>query len=428
MVEDKSAAAVLAGTGMSASLRILLAAMCGVAVANIYYAQPLLERIGSDLSIPPANLGVIIAMAQLGYLVGLIALVPLGDLVNRRGLIAIQIAATAAGTTLVAFSTSSVQLLVGMAVAGLFSVVAQVVVAYAAAVSAPAERGTNIGIVTSGVVIGIVLARTASGVVADLVGWRVVYGGSALISVLLAGVVLARLPRDQRPQPGHTYARAVISVVTLTVTERVFRTRAVMTLFLFASFGVLWSGMALPLSAHPWHLSTTQIGLFGIAGLIGALGATRAGRLADQGRQKWVTAAGLTVLVISWVLSAQAPHSLVLFAIGVIALDFAVQSVHVASQHQIVAHATESAGSVVGSYMVYYSLGSAIGAVSSTAVFESAGWSAVCVLGGAYALAALGVWGVDLAVPARTPRSPAGLSCPAPRDHRQPDSTPASCR
>lgn len=418
MVEDEQGAAAPAGTGISTSLRILLAVLCGVAVANIYYAQPLLERIGSDLSIPRANLGVIIAIAQLGYLVGLIALVPLGDLVNRRKLIAIQIGAAAAGTTLVAFSTTSVQLLVGMAVAGLFSVVVQVVVAYAAAVSAPAERGMNIGVVTSGVVIGIVMARTASGVIADLVGWRAVYAGSALISVLLAGVALARLPRDKRVPPERTYARAVVSVITLTATDRVFRTRAVIALFLFASFGVLWSGMALPLSADPWHLSTTQIGLFGIAGLIGALGATRAGRWADRGKQQRVTAIGLIVLMISWVFSAQAPHSLVLFVIGVIALDFAVQAVHVTSQNQIVAHAPESAGSVVGSYMVFYSLGSAIGAMSSAAVFASAGWGAVCVLGGAYAAVAFCVWAVELR----------GLSYPARRDRRQRDSTPVSCR
>jgi predicted MFS family arabinose efflux permease len=386
---------------MSGALRMLLAVLCAVAVANIYYAQPLLERIGSDLSLPPASLGVVIACAQLGYLMGLIALVPLGDLVNRRKLIAVQIVAAAAGTMLVAFSSTSAQLLVGMTVAGVFSVVVQVVVAYAAAISTPAERGTNIGVITSGVVAGIVLARTASGVVADLAGWRVVYAGSAIISVVLAAVALAWLPKAKRPPSPCPYAHAVVSVVTLTVRSRVFRTRAVITLFLFASFGVLWSGMALPLSAAPWRLSTTQIGLFGIAGLVGALGAARAGRWADRGRGQRVTVLSLSGLVLSWVLTAQAPHSLVLLVAGVIALDFAVQAVHVTSQHQIVAHAPESAGRIIGSYMVFYSLGSAIGAVSTSVVFHSAGWGAVSILGGAYAAAALVVWVIDQLVPVR---------------------------
>ncbi|MGG7102803.1 MFS transporter [Rhodococcus sp. 24CO] len=381
---------------MFRGLRILLAVLCGVSVANIYYAQPLLEQIGSDLSLPTAALGLVVALAQLGYLVGLILLVPLGDLVDRRKLIASQIAAAATGTLLVAFAATNTQLLIGITVAGVFSVVVQVIVAYAAAISAPDERGTNIGVITSGVVAGIILARTIAGMVSDLAGWRTVYLGSAVISILIAAVAVTMLPKDVRSRPKQgTYARAVGSVVTLTTTNRIFRTRAVITLFLFASFDALWSGMALPLSEEPWRLSTTQIGLFGIAGLVGALGAVGAGRWADQGKAQSVTGASLVVLVLSWVLSAQATHSLVLLVIGVIVLDFAVQAVHVTSQNLIVADAPESAGRIIGSYMVFYSLGSAIGAISTTAVFHAAGWGAASVLGGAYAAAALSVWIID---------------------------------
>ncbi|WP_241259539.1 MFS transporter [Rhodococcus sp. KRD197] len=381
---------------MSRGLRILLAVLCGVSVANIYYAQPLLEQIGSDLSLPTASLGLVVALAQLGYLVGLIMLVPLGDLVDRRKLIAIQTAAAATGTLLVAFSTTNAQLLIGITVTGVFSVVVQVIVAYAAAISDPDERGANIGVITSGVVVGIILARTVAGMVADVAGWRAVYSGSAVISILIAAVALTMLPKDVRSRPKQgTYARAVGSVVTLTTTNRVFRTRALITLFLFASFGALWSGMTLPLTEEPWRLSTTQIGLFGIAGLIGALGAVSAGRWADQGKAQRVTGLSLVVLVLSWVLSAQATHSLALLVVGVIALDFAVQAVHVTSQNLIVAHDPESAGRIIGSYMVFYSLGSAIGAISTTVVFHAAGWGAASVLGGAYATAALSVWVID---------------------------------
>jgi predicted MFS family arabinose efflux permease len=380
---------------MSRGLRILLAVLCGVSVANIYYAQPLLEQIGSDLSLPTASLGLVVALAQLGYLVGLIMLVPLGDLVDRRKLIAIQTAAAATGTLLVAFSTTNAQLLIGITVTGVFSVVVQVIVAYAAAISDPDERGANIGVITSGVVVGIILARTVAGMVA-VAGWRAVYSGSAVISILIAAVALTMLPKDVRSRPKQgTYARAVGSVVTLTTTNRVFRTRALITLFLFASFGALWSGMTLPLTEEPWRLSTTQIGLFGIAGLIGALGAVSAGRWADQGKAQRVTGLSLVVLVLSWVLSAQATHSLALLVVGVIALDFAVQAVHVTSQNLIVAHDPESAGRIIGSYMVFYSLGSAIGAISTTVVFHAAGWGAASVLGGAYATAALSVWVID---------------------------------
>eukprot|EP01133_Synstelium_polycarpum_P025090 gene25090-30117_t len=333
---------------MSRGLRLLLAVLCGVSVANIYYAQPLLGQIGSDLSIPPAGLGFVVALAQLGYVVGLIVLVPLSDLVNRKKLIVIQIVAAATGTMLVALATTNLQLLIGMAVAGTFSVVVQVIVAYAAAISDPDERGANIGVITSGVVVGIILARTVAGAVADLAGWRAVYAGSTFISVLVAAVALTMLPKDPRLQHDRrSYVRAMGSVVTLTLTNRLFRTRALIALFLFASFGALWSGMALPLSEEPWRLSTTQIGLFGIAGLVGALGAVGAGRWADQGKAQRVTGASLVVLVLSWVLNAQATHSLVLLVVGVVALDFAVQAVHVTSQNLIVANTPESSGQII---------------------------------------------------------------------------------
>ncbi|MFE5645004.1 MFS transporter [Rhodococcus sp. NPDC056516] len=393
--------------GMPHRLRILLAVLCGVSVANIYYAQPLLGQIGADLSLPAAGLGLVVALAQLGYLAGLIVLVPLSDLVDRRNLIALQIGAAATGMMLVAFSTTSLQLLIGTTVAGAFSVVVQVIVAYAAAISHPEERGANIGVITSGVVVGIILARTVAGLVADLAGWRAVYSGSAVLSLLIAAVALAMLPKDVCPRRKKgSYARAVGSVVTLTTTNRVFRTRALITLFLFASFGALWSGMTLPLSEEPWRLSTTQIGLFGIAGLVGALGAISAGRWADEGKSQRVTGLSLIVLVLSWVLSAQATHSLVLLAIGVIALDFAVQAVHVTSQNLIVAHAPESAGRIIGSYMVFYSLGSAIGAISTTMVFHAAGWGASSAVGGGYAAAALIVWIVDLTRTSRARKQP----------------------
>ncbi|MFE5877829.1 MFS transporter [Rhodococcus sp. NPDC056506] len=393
--------------GMPHRLRILLAVLCGVSVANIYYAQPLLGQIGADLSLPAAGLGLVVALAQLGYLAGLIVLVPLSDLVDRKKLIALQIGSAATGMMFVAFSTTSLQLLIGITVAGAFSVVVQVIVAYAAAISHPEERGANIGVITSGVVVGIILARTVAGLVADLAGWRAVYSGSAVLSLLIAAVALAMLPKDVCPRRNKSsYARAVGSVVTLTTTNRVFRTRALITLFLFASFGALWSGMTLPLSEEPWRLSTTQIGLFGIAGLVGALGAISAGRWADEGKSQRVTGLSLIVLVLSWVLSAQATHSLVLLAIGVIALDFAVQAVHVTSQNLIVAHAPESAGRIIGSYMVFYSLGSAIGAISTTMVFHVSGWGASSAVGGGYAVAALIVWIVDLTRTSRARKQP----------------------
>lgn len=161
---------------------------------------------------------------------------------------------------------------------------------------------------------------------------------------------------------------------------------------MFASFGALWSGLALPLEASPWHLSTAQVGLFGIAGLAGALGAGRAGRWADDGFASTVTGAALVLLAVSWLATAQGSWSLWLLVVGVIVLDFAVQAVHVSNQHLLTAGHPDRTSSVIGSYMLFYSVGSALGAVTTTAVYSVAGWAGSSVLGAAFAIGALVIW------------------------------------
>jgi predicted MFS family arabinose efflux permease len=368
-------------------------------VANVYYAQPLLEHIGESVAIPTGRLGWIVASGQAGYLVGLAALVPLGDWVNRRLLIPVHLLLATLGTTVVATSTGPTALYLGAALAGTFSVVVQIAVAYAAALSDPGERGHNIGIVTSGVVIGIIMARTAAGAVASLGGWRAIYVLAACLGIVMALLSWILLPNDRPRQARSSYRLAVGSVFVLTATDRVFRTRALIAFFLFASFGVLWSGLALPLSGDPWRLSPARIGLFGFAGLAGTLGAARAGRWSDQGRTGAVTVTALIVLIISWWFIAQAQHTLWCVVIGAVVLDFAVQAVHVTNQNLIVVRSPDSSSRVIGAYMIYYSLGSALGAITTSTLYEHRGWPAACLLGAGYAAAALAIFGLDRTAP-----------------------------
>jgi predicted MFS family arabinose efflux permease len=375
--------------------RLILAVLCGVSVANVYYAQPVLERIGESLAIPTGQLGWVVASGQAGYLVGLAALVPLGDWVNRRLLIPMHLLLTAVGTTIAATSTGPTALYLGAALAGAFSVVVQIAVAYTAALSDPGERGHNIGIVTSGVVIGIIMARTAAGAVASLAGWRAIYALAACLGIVMALLSWILLPGDRPHRTPGSYRLAVCSVFVLAATDRVFRTRALIAFFLFASFGALWSGLALPLSGDPWRLSPAQIGLFGFAGLAGTLGAARAGRWADRGGAGTVTATALILLIISWWFTAQAEHALWCVAIGAILLDFAVQAVHVTNQNLIVARDPDSSSGIIGAYMIYYSVGSALGAITTSALYEHLGWPAACLLGAGCSAAALTIWGLD---------------------------------
>ncbi|WP_131812887.1 MFS transporter, partial [Mycolicibacterium peregrinum] len=180
----------------TAGLKILLATVCAVAVATIYAAQPVLALIGHDLGLPDAELGSIVTAGQLGYLVGLVVLVPLGDMVDRRRLISGHLLLAAVGVALAATATQSWLLLAGLAVAGLFAVVVQTTVAYAAALSAPEQRGRTLGVVTSGVVIGILGSRVVAGAVAAVWGWRSVYLGLAVLLLTLACLVLRLLPPD----------------------------------------------------------------------------------------------------------------------------------------------------------------------------------------------------------------------------------------
>ena len=326
--------------------RMLFAAVCAVAVASMYAAQPVLAQIGSDLGVPDAHLGWIVAAGQLGYLAGLAVLVPLGDMKDRRKLIAGHLVLTAVGAALAATATRAWVLLAGLAVAGLFAVVVQTTVAYAAALSTPEERGRNLGAVTSGVVIGILGARVAAGALASALGWRSVYAALAALLVTLACLVLRILPPDTRA--GHATYRQVLTSLGGLFRERLFVSRGLIAFFLFASFGTLWSGLALPLAAAPWHLSTAQIGLFGLAGLAGALGAARTGRWADAGLAKAVTGGALALLALSWLLIGQAAWSLWLVAIGVVVLDFAVQAVHVSNQHLLAMSYPNRTSSVIG--------------------------------------------------------------------------------
>ncbi|WP_307498693.1 MFS transporter [Arthrobacter woluwensis] len=370
--------------------RMLLAAVCSVAVATIYVAQPVLAQIGRDLGMPESDVGWIVAAGQIGYLIGLAVLVPLGDMLDRRKLIGGQLVLAAVGMLVTAVAPGLWLLLVGIAATGLFAVVVQTTVAFAADLSTPEERGRTLGIVTSGVIIGILGARVLAGILADLWGWRSVYITLALLLAALSIAVLTLLPADHRSHR-RTYGDVLTSLAHL-FREPLFVSRGMIAFFLFASFGTLWSGLALPLAVEPWRLGAAQIGMFGVAGLAGALGAARAGRWADHGHANQVTGAALAVLALSWIASGQVTWSLWWVAVGVIGLDFAVQAAHVSNQSLLTAAYPEQTSSAIGGYMIFYSLGSALGATATSTIYSASGWIGCAILGAGFALCGLLAW------------------------------------
>lgn len=379
-------------SGLPHWMLIIFAITCGSSVANIYYAQPLLDTIATSFDIDAARVGLVVTLTQVGYAAGLLFIVPLGDLVNRRKLIVAQALLSAVALAGVGSAPGAPFLFAGMVLVGLLAVVVQVLVALTATLSRPEERGRAVGLVTSGVVIGILAARFVAGILADAGGWRAVYFSSAGL-MLLMGLLLAYcLPRDIPVASAQRYGAVLKSIPALFLLEPLLRLRAGLAFLIFASFSTLWTAMVLPLRAAPFSLSHTAIGLFGLAGLAGALAASRAGRLADRGLAECTTGFSLVLLVFSWMAIGFLPHSLVVFTIGVVLLDFAVQAVHVTNQSLIFATRPEAHSRLVAGYMIFYSTGSALGAIASTASYARYGWTGVCLTGAAFSLAGLLLW------------------------------------
>lgn len=371
---------------------LLFAVAAGLAVANVYYAQPMLHLMAAEFGIPKGSAGIIVTVTQIGYGLGLLLIVPLGDVLNRRKLISGQMLLSVLALLLIGFAGHRFVFFIGMALLGLLAVVTQVLVAYSATLAAPAERGRVVGLVTSGIVVGILLARTVSGTMADLAGWRSVYFLSAGLTLILTGILMKVLPVADQNKTFTSYPELLISMFRLFAAEPLLLIRSVIALFLFAAFSTLWTALVLPLSVAPFSLSSTEIGLFGLVGVLGTLGATKAGQFADRGKAQWTTGIALSLLLLSWLSVTFTESSLWALILGIIILDLAVQAVHVTNQSMIYTLQPEARSRIVAGYMIFYSIGSGIGSIMSTKVFAAAGWTGVCVLGAGFSTLALLFW------------------------------------
>ncbi|WP_394832674.1 MFS transporter [Pendulispora rubella] len=393
---------------------LLFSVACGLAVANVYFAQPLLDAMAARFGIPHATVGIVVTVTQVGYGLGLLLLVPLGDRLNRRKLIVRQSVLSAMALVAAGSALTAPWLLGAMAFVGLLAVVTQTLVAFGATLAAPEQRGRVVGVITSGIVLGILLARTVAGALADLAGWRSVYFVSAALTLVIAALLHRVLPAEDTGRETTPYFKLVSSVFTLFVEEPLLRIRATIALLMFASVTVLWTPMVLPLSAPPFSLSHTQIGAFGLAGAAGALGAARAGGWADRGHERTVTALGLLLMLVSWLPIGMMKQSLWALAAGVVVFDLGLQSTHVTSQTVLYGALPADAHSrITAGYMICYSIGCALGSVVSTAVYVRGGWEAVCMLGAAINGVALAFWAVTLRrAPHLLRKSPSTLPTP----------------
>ncbi|OAT22661.1 major facilitator superfamily (MFS) permease [Buttiauxella gaviniae ATCC 51604] len=377
--------------GLSPALIVLMSIATGLAVASNYYAQPLLDTIANAFSLSINQAGFIVTAAQLGYAAGLLLLVPLGDMFERRGLIVFMTLLAAGGMVIVALSQTLWMMILGTALTGLFSVVAQILVPLAATLAEPAKRGKVVGTIMSGLLLGILLARTVAGLLASLGGWRTVYWVASVLMVLMALALWRGLPKV-KTETHLNYPQLLSSVFGLFIKNPLLRTRALLGCLTFANFSILWTSMAFLLASPPFNFSDGMIGLFGLAGAAGALGARPAGGFADKGKAHLTTTIGLVLLLLSWIATAMGQYSVIALIIGILVLDLTVQGVHITNQTVIYRMMPDARNRLTAGYMTSYFIGGAAGSVISASAYQHAGWNGVCAAGAIIALLNLVVW------------------------------------
>lgn len=392
------------GKGLSPQMVRLFAAAAGLSVANIYYAQPLLAVINRTFHTGSGTASLLATLTAAGYATGLAFVVPLGDVRDRRRLLAALLSLTAGMLALAAAAPSFAVLAAASAVLSVAAVAGPILVPLAATLARDEQRGAVTGAVMSGVLVGVLLARTAGGLIAGVGGWRAVYGVAAALTAALALLLWRKLP-TVKTAASMRYGRLLASALELARTEPLLRLRATFGFFGFATFSVFWTSVAFLLARPPYSFGQISIGLFALVGVAGASAARLAGRLTDRGGERLTTGTLLAALVLSWgVIGLDGGRDLPLLVAGVVLLDLAVQGAHVTNLSVIYGLRPEARSRVTTVYMTSVFLGGMAGSAAAGAALSLDGWSGVSLTGAGFAAAAFAVWAARTLI--RRGRSP----------------------
>ena len=322
---------------MTRGLTLLFAVAGGVAVGNLYWAQPLLDFIARDLHAPAASAGWLVTATQIGYATGIVLIVPLGDVLARRRLIPVMMVCSAAALVACALAPSFGALLLAITVLGLTTVAGQILTPLAGDLADDTHRGRVVGTVVSGLLTGILVSRTISGLVAGAAGWRTIFAAAAVADVLLA-ILLYRAIPPLPPKTRMAYPALIASVGAVVRRERTVRWTLVLGATAFGAFTMFWTALTFLLSAPPFSYSVSVIGLFGLAGLAGAITAQRAGRLHDRGWSLPATGAAYSLAIVAFVVAGFAGRSVAGIIVAIVLLDIAVQGANILNQSRILAY------------------------------------------------------------------------------------------
>ena len=369
---------------VSSWVTLILAIACGVIAANLYYAQPLVGLISSSLGLSSVAAGLIVTLTQIGYGIGLLFIVPLGDILENRKLVAALLFLTAIVLAIASVVKSASLFLAASLFIGLVSVAAQVLVPYAAHLSPDATRGRNVGNVMSGLLLGIMLARPVSSIVAEFMGWRTIFALSAAMIFVLALVLVKLLPIRQ-PVTTTQYSTLLSSMFLLLKTTPVLQRRAIYHSCVFGTFSLFWTTVPLLLTSPIFQFSQKEVALFALVGVSGAVAAPVAGRLADRGWIRPATGIALALVAISGILplvsQSGSTSALVILVVSAILLDIGVSANMVLGQRAIFSLGAEFRSRLNGLYMAIFFAGGAIGSATGGWAYAMGGWKAALLIG-----------------------------------------------
>ncbi|HEY4879755.1 MAG TPA: MFS transporter [Candidatus Acidoferrales bacterium] len=375
---------------MSRSLVILFAISCGLVVGNIYYAQPLLDTLAHVFKVSQTLSGLIVTMTQIGYATGLLFIVPLGDLLENRRLIILVLFGTVTSLLVAGAAPSISVFFIASLLIGTTSVVAQILIPFAADLSRPEERGQVVGQIVSGLLLGILFARAVSGFVAGLFGWRMVYFSSAIVLLILIAVLARSLP-TRNPGFSGNYGQLLASLYRIFLAEPILRRRAAYQSAMFASFTGFWTTITFRLAGPEYHFSEIQIGLFALAGAAGALVAPLAGRIGDRGHQRFATGVAFLAALAGYLITLARGHLWLLIAAAVL-IDMAVQTTLVLGQQMIYSLKPAERSRLNTLYIATFFVGGAVGSAVASREYEHVGWEAVVATGTVLSFLALVYW------------------------------------
>ncbi|WP_428556407.1 MFS transporter [Pseudomonas edaphica] len=377
-----------ASSTMTRGMVMLFAFCCGAIVANIYYAQPIIELIAPDIGLTPALASLIVSLTQIGYALGLFFLVPLGDLLENRKLMIITNLVAIASLLGAAFAEQPNVLLLVSLLIGFSSVSVQILIPLAAHLAPAESRGRVVGSIMGGLLLGILLARPVSSLVADHFGWRAMFMAAAAVMVFISAVLMLTIPKRQ-PDHSASYGQLLGSLGTLLRKQPLLRQRAFYQGCMFATFSLFWTAAPLEL-ARNHGLSQSEIALFALVGALGAIAAPIAGRLADAGHTHRASLLAMLFAALSFLPAFVHPlYSVIGLAVTGVVLDFCVQMNMVLGQRTIYALDANSRSRLNALYMTSIFIGGAFGSAIASSVYEHGGWLGVMLVGSAFPLVAL---------------------------------------